>query len=183
MRNEAVDLEDETEKDYMKQFSQILVKPAEVSVENEVKSYESQFKVVEEANKDSNYLQAAHEDDKDSGIGFTLSDFNADFTTDTNEAPKTPEKVYEPKQWTIFSFSPNGQLKVKDEETGEIFTIINEFPIVEESVKDPEDIIKEYDFVEDEEDIGWCSLYLIMRLFGLGLVVAALAGLIIIALP
>ena len=184
MRNEAIDLEDETEKDYMKQLSQIVVQPAEVKVENEVKSYESQFKVVEEANHDSHFLKAAHEDDKDSGIGFTLSDYNSDFTNaETNTAAKTPEKVHDPKQWTIFSFSPNGPLKVRDEETGEIFTIINEFPIVEEeSVKYPEESkLKEYEFLDDEEDIGWCSLYLFVRLFGLFLLVGGLAVLIFVA--
>ena len=35
---------------------------------------------------------------------------------------------------------------------------------------------------EEEEDVGWCSLYLISKLLGLGLLIAGLAGMVIIAL-
>ena len=41
------------------------MKPAECKIEQEVKLYESQFKVIE----DSNFLSAVPDDDKDSGMG------------------------------------------------------------------------------------------------------------------
>ena len=37
-------------------------------------------------------------------------------------------------------------------------------------------------YAGEEEDVGWCSLYLISKLLGLGLLIAGLAGMVIIAL-
>ena len=117
-------------------------------------------------------------------------DFNADFTPDF----PTPSKQKEsgatkpddtPRQWTLFSTSPGGPLKIRDEESGEIFTIINEVP-EPPSAEDLESGAGEAKMCageeEEKEDVGWCSLYLISKLLGLGLLIAGLAGMVIIAL-
>ena len=90
-----------------------------------------------------------------------------------------------PRQWTLFSTSPGGPLKIRDEESGEIFTIINEVP----EPPPAEDLGVEAGEAkmyagegEEEEDVGWCSLYLISKLLGLSLLIAGLAGMVIIAL-
>ena len=118
-------------------------------------------------------------------------DFNADFTPDF----PTPSKQKEsgatkpddtPRQWTLFSTSPGGPLKIRDEESGEIFTIINEVPEPPpaEDLGSRAEEAKMYagEEEEEEEDVGWCSLYLISKLLGLGLLIAGLAGMVIIAL-
>ena len=69
-------------------------------------------------------------------------------------------------------------LKVRDEETGEIFTVINEIPIEnKEEEENIESHNKEDD--NDEEDVGWCSVYLLIRVFGLFVLIAGLAGLVL----
>ena len=80
-----------------------------------------------------------------------------------------------PKQWTLFSFSPSGPLKVRDEESGEIFTVINEIPI-ENLDENTGSHHKEED---DEDDVGWCSIYLLIRVFGLLVLIGALAGMVL----
>ena len=80
-----------------------------------------------------------------------------------------------PKQWTLFSFSPSGPLKVRDEETGEVFTVINEIQI-ESTDENMESHHKEED---DEDDVGWCSIYLLIRLFGLLVLIGGLAGMVL----
>ena len=160
----------------------IIVQPVEKSSDTEDKLYSAQFKPVE----DSNYLSAMIEDDKDSGIGFTLCDFKSDYNDDVpvkKEKEETFVTMTPPKQWTLFSFSANGPLKVKDEETGEIFTIINEIPILEDSQNDEYNVKENEPILDEEDDISWCSFYLIGRIIGLGLVIAGLAGMVYIALP
>ena len=82
-----------------------------------------------------------------------------------------------PKQWTLFSFSPSGPLKVRDEETGEIFTVINEIPVEDTGAK--ENIESHKGEEDDEEDVGWCSVYLLIRVFGLFVLIAGLAGMVL----
>ena len=86
-----------------------------------------------------------------------------------------------PRQWTLFSTSPGGPLKIRDEESGEIFTIINEVPEPPPAEDLGSGEAKMY-AGEEEEDVGWCSLYLISKLLGLSLLIAGLAGMVIIAL-
>ena len=156
---------------------EIIVEPAPEPVE---KLYSSQLKMVEDSN---NFLVAMPEDDGDSGIGFTVSDYHeeADFRQLT--IPKQETSVApEPKLWTLLSFSPTGPFKVRDDETGEIFTVINEFPL-DEPEESNEVAVNENDkILDDEDDVGWCSLYLISRVIGLGLVCAGIAGMVLIAL-
>ena len=93
---------------------------------------------------------------------------------------ETEPEHYEspPKQWTLFSFSPSGPLKVRDEETGEVFTVINEIPIESTEEKDNmESHHKEEE--DDEDDVGWCSMYLLIRVFGLFVLIAGLAGMVL----
>jgi len=176
-----VEVEHELEKvNEQTQIETIIVQPAEKPLEVEEKLYSSQFKVVE----DSNYLSAVTEDDKDSGIGFTICDFKPEYDNDVSiKKEKEETTIIPPKQWTLFSFSASGPLQVKDEETGEIFTIINEMPIEEDNQIDEFNVKEDVPILDEEDDIGWCSLYLIGRIIGLGLVIAGLAGMVIIALP
>ena len=112
-----------------------------------------------------------------------LGDLNTDFSPsfslkkESGIVDKEPEHFESPpKQWTIFSFSPSGPLKVRDEETGEIFTVINELPI-----ENTEDIDNDDSQTEEakEDDVGWCSVYLIIRVIGLLALIAGLAGMVI----
>ena len=105
-----------------------------------------------------------------------LGDLNADFSPSFSLKKESGIVDKEPEQWTLFSFSPSGPLKVRDEETGEIFTVINELPI-----ENTEDIDNDDSQTEEakEDDVGWCSVYLIIRVIGLLALIAGLAGMVI----
>ena len=174
----------------------IIVQPAEE------KLYTSQFRL----ETDNNLLATkVPEDDGDSGIGFTigkikekifrvhhihttfklfLGDLNADFSQSYSlkkqgAVVEAEPEHYEspPKQWTLFSFSPSGPLKVRDEETGEVFTVINEIPI--ESTEEKDNMESQSKEEDDEDDVGWCSIYLLIRVFGLFVLIAGLAGMVL----
>lgn len=173
----AIEAEDSPVETNVSPVKEILVEPAPEPTE---KLYSSQLKMVEDSN---NFLVAMPEDDGDSGIGFNVSDYQeeADFKQLSIPKQETP-RGQEPKLWTLLSFSPTGPFKVRDDETGEIFTVINEFP-VEEPEESNEVVVNENDkILDDEDDVGWCSLYLISRVLGLGLLCAGIAGMVLIAL-
>ena len=178
--NRVAAIEDKYQPAENTQIETIHVEPVKEEIVEEQHHYSSQLKMVEDSN---NFLVAMPEDDGDSGIGFTLSDFHEENEKKNSKSEQVSESQVPntAKQWTLLSFSPTGPMKVKDDETGEIFTIINEFPQQEDNTENTS--VKETDkIIDEEDDVGWCSLYLISRVLGLAIVCAGIAGMVIIAL-
>ena len=66
---------------------------------------------------------------------------------------------------------------MRDEETGQIFQIFNQQPEPQPDSEDSEEAAG-----GAEKEMSWCSLYLVSKIFGLALMMAGLAGMIVLAL-
>ena len=109
-------------------------------------------------------------------MGLSVSDLTSDQELVKKEDFLMRVEPPPPKQWTLFSFSAEGQFQVRDEETGEIFQIFNQQP-----EPGPESVDSE-EAGGGEKEMSWCSLYLLSKIFGLALMMAGLAGMIVLAL-
>ena len=173
---EEVERKEESSAGLMYNIQDIMVKPTEEPFV--ISPRETMNPMLLDLNQDSSRFQqhlSLKEDEKDSCLGLSVSDL-----TSEHELVKKDDFVMKvdpppPKQWTLFSYSATGQFQVRDEETGEIFQIFNQQPEPE-----PED--SEEEAAGGEKEISWCSLYLISRIFGLALMMAGLAGMIVLAL-
>ena len=150
-----------------------MVQPTEPFV---IPARETMNPMLLDLNQDSSRHLALKEDEKDSCLGLSVSDLASD-----HELVKKDDFVMKvepppPKQWSLFSYSADGQFQVRDEETGEIFQIFNQQPEPQPESEDCEED------AGGEKEISWCSLYLISRIFGLALMMAGLAGMIVLAL-
>ena len=163
----------ETSPGLMYNIQDIVVQPTEPFVSH---PKETMSPMLLDLNQDSSKHLSLKEDEKDSCLGLSVSDLNSEHEVVKKEDFVMRVEPPPPKQWTLFSFSADGQFQVRDEETGEIFRIFNQHPEPE-----PESEGSEED-AGGEKELSWCSLYLISKIFGLAVMMAGLAGMIVLAL-
>ena len=156
----------------MYNIQDIMVQPTEPFV---IPARETMNPMLLDLNQDSSRHLALKEDEKDSCLGLSVSDLTSDHELVKKEDFVMRVEAPPPKQWTLFSYSPDGQFQVRDEETGQIFQIFNQQPEPEPESEDSEE-------AGGEKEMSWCSLYLVSKIFGLALMMAGLAGMIVLAL-
>ena len=160
--------------DFTYNIQDIMVQPAETSTIPEIKETINSPILI---NEDSNKFLTLKEDEKDSCLGLSFSDLNSEHELIKKDDFVLSVSPPAPKQWTLFSFSADGQFQVRDEETGEIFYIYNQQPEPETTEDNDEE-----EKGEDEEEISWCSIYLCSKIFGLLLMMGGLAAMVVVAI-
>ena len=98
-----------------------------------------------------------------------MNDFSTEFTIDKNVAQeKTDPSPPSPKKWKLISLAQNVPFQIKDEDTGEIFTVICEMPEaeVDEGNENVENVKENATLIDEEDEMSWCSAYLFIRVIG-----------------